>query len=406
MTDLVAPLAREDTVIQTMPDVSPTKWHLGHTSWFFEQFLLVDGPTADAGYEPFHDRFAYIFNSYYVTVGDRHCRIKRGTLSRPTLDEVIQYRQHVDRHVVELISRADEADLARLTPLIEIGLNHEQQHVELAYTDIKHVFSCNPLYPAYRQTQPTPSKATPLSFLRVAGGLCEIGYDGAEFAYDNEQPRHKTWLEPFEIADRLITNSEWIEFIDAGGYDTAAHWLSSGWATICGDKTNWASPLYWHRDADGTWSEFTLSGLNQLDLNAPVTHLSYFEADAFARWRGCRLPSEAEWEVAAATVPTDTGSHLEGGLLHPQPADASHGGLRQMMGEAWQWTKSQYVAYPGYVAPAGALGEYNGKFMCNQFVLRGSSCVTQATHARATYRNFFPPDARWQFTSLRLARDV
>ena len=407
MTSMAEPLAREDTVIQTMPDVSPTKWHLGHVTWFFEQFLLVDGPTADPGYKVFHDRFAYIFNSYYITVGDRHCRIKRGTLSRPTLDEVMDYRRHVDAAVLALIESASDDDLAELAPLLDIGLNHEQQHLELAYSDIKHVFSCNPLYPAYRRSVSSGAKATPASYLRVEGGLCEVGHQGDGFAYDNEGPRHKVWLEPFEIADRLVTNGEFLDFIESGGYETAKHWLSEGWATVNADKTNWSHPFYWHRGEDGAWKEFTLAGLVDLDLAAPATHLSYFEADAFARWRGERLPTEFEWEQAATTLPTADGGYLDGGVLHPEPASpAAEGTLRQVSGDVWQWTRSQYTPYPGYTPPEGAIGEYNGKFMCNQFVLRGASCVTQRSHARPTYRNFFPSDARWQFTGLRLARDA
>ena len=400
---MAAPLEREDTVIQTMPDVSPTKWHLGHTTWFFEQFLLVDGPTASPDYAPFDAHFAYIFNSYYVTIGDRHCRIKRGTLSRPTLDEVRAYRRSVDDHVTALIEAADDRQLALLAPLIEIGLNHEQQHLELAFTDIKHVFACNPLYPAYRRSKPTKQPATPAAMLDVEGGLVEIGHVGDGFAYDNEQPRHKVWLEPFKIADRLVANGDWLAFLDDRGYETPSLWLSAGWAAVQADPHNWRSPFYWHRKDDSRWQEYTLNGLADLDPALPVSHLSYFEADAYARWSGGRLPTEAEWEHAAATLPTDDADQS----LHPSSAARSTTPtLRQTHGHLWQWTRSQYIAYPGYVAPDGALGEYNGKFMCNQFVLRGSSCVTPTSHRRTTYRNFFPPDARWQFTGLRLAGDA
>ncbi len=401
---MAAPLAREDTVIQTMPDVSPTKWHLGHTSWFFEQFLLVDGPAADEAYEPFHDRFAYIFNSYYVTVGDRHCRIKRGTLSRPTLHEVMDYRRHVDRHVIDQLRRLDATSRAAVEPLLTIGLNHEQQHIELAYTDIKHVFSCNPLYPTYARRSDDSGEPGDLRFLGVEEGVHEIGHEGDGFSYDNERPRHRVYLRPFEIGDRLVTNGEFIEFMKDGGYDRAPLWLSEGWGTVNADRTNWSAPFYWHRVGD-EWFEFTLGGLVPLDLAAPACHLSYFEADAYAKWKGCRLPTEAEWEVAVARHATGDGSFLEDGRLHPR-RDTGGSGLRQASGEVWQWTASQYTGYPGYQPPAGALGEYNGKFMCNQFVLRGASCVTPRSHARPTYRNFFPPDARWQFTGLRLARDV
>ena len=406
---MAAPLAVEDHVIQTMPDVSPTKWHLGHTSWFFEQFLLVDGPTADPDYRVFHGRFAYLFNSYYVTVGDRHCRIKRGTLSRPTVAEVREYRAHVDRAMLALIARADEIGLRAIAPLVEIGLNHEQQHQELAYADIKHVFSCNPLYPTYKQF---PHDATPLrgggrpeTFTSVQGGLHDIGYDAPGFSYDNERPRHRAYLADFEISDRLVTNGEYLDFVESGGYAEPRHWLSDGWATACADRANWSHPFYWHRGDDGRWREFTLNGLIDLDPAAPACHLSYYEADAYAKWRGLRLPTEAEWEVACRQLvgdPSDA-NFQETGRLHPRPA---HGDDRQFLGDCWEWTQSQYTAYPGYRAPPGALGEYNGKFMCNQFVLRGGSCATPRSHIRPTYRNFFPPDARWQFTGLRLARDA
>ncbi len=403
---LAAPLETEDQVIQTMPDVSPTKWHLAHTSWFFEQFLLVDGPTADPDYRVFHDRYAYLFNSYYVTVGDRHCRIKRGTLSRPTVDEIRAYRRHVDHAMAGLIGRADAADQAAIAPLLEIGLHHEQQHQELGYTDIKHVFACNPLYPAYREPGgqvPAAGGARPAEWLPVDAGLYEVGHDGEGFAYDNESPRHKVYLRGFAIADRAVTNGDFLKFVESGGYDEAAHWLSAGWAQVNADKLNWSHPFYWHRNADGSWGEFTLRGLVALDPFAPVCHLSYFEADAYARWKGRRLPTEFEWEIACRLHgnPADGGNFQEDGHLHPRAA--AHSGF---LGDCWEWTSSQYTAYPGYVAPPGALGEYNGKFMCNQFVLRGGSCVTPRSHVRPTYRNFFPPDARWQFTGLRLARDV
>ena len=403
---LAAPLEREDMVIQTMPDVSPTKWHLGHTSWFFEQFLLIDGPAADPDYKVFHERFAYVFNSYYVTVGDRHCRIKRGTLSRPTVAEVLDYRRHVDDAMIELIRSADAAGLRALAPLIEIGLHHEQQHQELLTTDIKHVFSCNPLYPAYGIAD-LKSKISnrPERFLEVEGGVHEIGHCGEDFAYDNESPRHKVYLNDFAVTDRLVTNGEFLEFVEGGGYGESRHWLSAGWAAACGNRADWSHPFYWHRGDYGGWREFTLSGLIDLDPAAPACHLSYFEADAYARWRGLRLPTEAEWEVACRLHGDfDRGGNFqEGGRLHPRPAA---GDDRQFAGDCWEWTQSQYSAYPGYRPPPGAMGEYNGKFMCNQFVLRGGSCATPQSHARPTYRNFFPPDARWQFTGLRLARDA
>ena len=400
---LAAPLAVEDMVIQTMPDVSPTKWHLGHTSWFFEQFLLVDGPTADPAYEVFHDRFAYIFNSYYVTVGDRHCRIKRGTLSRPTVEDVRAYRQHVDAAVVEMLESLDADEAERIASLVTIGLNHEQQHQELLATDIKHIFACNPLYPAYRPDDGPGPRAMPMQFVDVDGGLVEIGHEGDGFAYDNESPRHQVFLRPYAIADRLVTNGEFLEFVESGGYGQARFWLSDGWAAVQHDAANWSHPLYWHRDGS-RWCEFTMAGLVPLDPHAPACHLSYFEADAYAKWRGLRLPTEFEWEHACPADVTDDANFQNPDRLHPAAA-AGHG-LRQMHGDCWEWTRSQYEPYPGYTAPDGALGEYNGKFMCNQFVLRGGSCATPRSHSRRTYRNFFPPDARWQFSGVRLAKDL
>ena len=410
---LAEPLETEDYVIQTMPDVSPTKWHLAHTTWFFEQFLLVDGPTADPDYRVFHDRFAYLFNSYYVTVGDRHCRIKRGTIGRPTVGEIYDYRRHVDEQMARLIASADDDGLKQIAPLVEIGLHHEQQHQELAYTDLKHVFACNPLYPVYRDRDvPVSNGVDALRFVRFDEGLREVGHGGEGFAYDNEQPRHRVYLAAFDIGDRLVTNGEFLEFVESGGYRNVPLWLSAGTAAVAADPTNWSHPFYWHHDDDGTWSEFTLSGLRPLGRDEPVTHLSYFEADAYARWKGCRLPTEFEWEVACAESNCDPrdGNFVDDENYHPVPAPhsslpASHS-LGQMFGDVWEWTASQYTPYPGYKAPPGALGEYNGKFMCNQFVLRGGSCVTPRSHVRATYRNFFPPDARWQFTGLRLARDA
>lgn len=414
---LTEPLETEDFVIQTMPDVSPMKWHLAHTSWFFEQFLLIDRPHPPTGladaYKPFHPRYAYLFNSYYVTVGDRHCRIKRGTLSRPTVDDVFAYRGHVDEQIAALIQAADEEELSQVAPLIEIGLHHEQQHQELACTDLKHVFSCNPLYPAYREREiPISDEIAPAQFVRFDEGLHEVGHTENGFAYDNERPRHKVYLRAFEIADRLVTNGEFLEFIEAGGYDEVPLWLSEGAATVAADRTNWRHPFYWHYEGQ-TWWQYTLGGLQELNLDEPVCHLSYYEADAFARWKGCRLPTEFEWEVACARsrcAPRD-GNFLEDEVQHPVPLRQSstgdgHSPLRQMFGDVWEWTASQYSPYPGYQPAAGALGEYNGKFMCNQFVLRGGSCATPRSHIRSTYRNFFPPDARWQFTGLRLARDA
>ena len=412
---LTQPLETEDFVLQTMPDVSPAKWHLGHTSWFFEQFLLGDySASGGREYRPFHAKFAYLFNSYYVSVGDRHCRIKRGTLGRPTVKEIFDYRGYVDEHMVRLLETADEAQLARLSPLLEIGLNHEQQHQELLVTDIKHVFSCNPLYPVYRD-QPAPAKrALPeMPFVGFDAALREVGHAGDGFAFDNEGPRHKVYVHAFELASRLVTNGEYLEFIEAGGYQNVPLWLSAGAAAVAQDSIVWGQPFYWQREGQ-QWYQFTLAGLRELDPDEPVCHLSYFEADAYARWKGCRLPTEFEWEVACIQSGCDVadGNFIDDAILHPTPARPSQlpasnsQPLSQMYGDVWEWTASQYTPYPGYTPPAGALGEYNGKFMCNQFVLRGGSCATPRSHIRPTYRNFFPPDARWQFTGLRLARDL
>jgi ergothioneine biosynthesis protein EgtB len=392
-------LATEDYVVQSMPDVSPTKWHLAHTSWFFEQFVLVPHL---AGYQPLNPTYLFLFNSYYVNAGERHCRAQRGYISRPTVAEVFDYRRHVDERMMELLGTAGEPLLGMLRPLVEIGIHHEQQHQELLLTDLKHVFSVNPLRVVYRpRTAEAPAEAAPLKWIAFDGGLHWIGHEGEAFSYDNEGPRHREWLEPFELGSRLVTNGEYLDFIADGGYQRPELWLSAGWATV--QENGWTEPYYWERHGDA-YKVFTLSGMRDVAPAEPVAHLSYFEADAFARWAGARLPTEAEWEVAAATVPM-RGNLVESGLFHPAPAPAGEG-LQQMYGDVWQWTRSQYVPYPGYQPPPGALGEYNGKFMCNQFVLRGGSCATSATHIRPTYRNFFPPDATWQFTGVRLARDV
>lgn len=393
-TALCDPLEPEDLVVQSMPDASPAKWHLAHTSWFFEQFLLK--PYLKR-YEPFHPKYEYLFNSYYESVGPMHTRADRGLLTRPTASEVFSYREHVDHHMVELIESSVEDD--RIANIATLGLNHEQQHQELLLTDIKHLFSRNPLLPAYASSAPaSAAEVAPLRFLPFEGGIKEVGATGKHFCFDNETPRHRALVEPFALADRLIVNSEYRDFIRDGGYRRPEFWLSDGWAMV--KQAGWVRPLYW---SEGTDAEFTLTGLRALQPNAPVTHLSYYEADAFARWAGMRLASEAEWEIAASLLPV-RGNLLNSRLLHPAPAEAS-GTLKQMFGDAWEWTSSSYSAYPGFRAAAGALGEYNGKFMCNQFVLRGGSCVTPLEHIRATYRNFFYPHARWQFTGLRLAKD-
>ncbi len=390
---LCDPLVTEDYVVQSMPDVSPTKWHLAHTTWFWETFLLAPHLP---GYVPFDPAFAFLFNSYYVTVGDRHCRQNRGQLSRPTVADVYAYRRHVDAGMERLLD-----DLpAAAADLIDIGLNHEQQHQELMLTDVKHVFWVNPLRPAYRPARPSAAaEGVPMKWVKFDGGVRQIGHAGDAFAFDNESPRHKVYLEPFELGSRLVTNGEWKRFMEDGGYARADCWLSAGLATAKAEE--WRAPMYWI-EQDGQWWNHTLTGLRPVVDAEPVCHVSYFEADAFARWAGSRLPTEAEWEVAAESVPL-AGRFVEHGDGHPAPAVAGDG-LQQMFGDVWQWTASAYLGYPGFRPPPGALGEYNGKFMCNQFVLRGGSVATPASHIRRTYRNFFPPDARWQFMGLRLAR--
>jgi ergothioneine biosynthesis protein EgtB len=391
---LCEPLVTEDYLIQSMPDISPTKWHIAHTSWFFETFLLT---AALPGYTPFHPRFSYLFNSYYNAVGDRWSRPQRGLLSRPTVAEVYRYRRYVDQHMLELLDRIDTlpVDLA----VVALGLHHEQQHQELMLTDIKHVFSINPLRPVYRDyKRPAAQEAAPLHWNAYPEGIVAIGYDGDDFAFDNEFPRHRVFVEPFQIGSRLITNGEYLEFIADGGYRQPLLWLSDGWATV--QAQGWAAPLYWEQ-IDGEWWQFSLAGMRKVDPAEPVCHVSFYEADAYARWAGARLPSEAEWEIAAAGASL-AGNFVEDGYYHPTPAADT----TQLFGDVWEWTSSPYTSYPGYHPVDGALGEYNAKFMCNQMVLRGGSCATSCTHIRPTYRNFFPPDARWQFMGVRLAKEA
>ena len=393
--DICEPLQTEDFVVQSMADASPTKWHLAHTSWFFEQFLLKALLT---GYRAFHADFEYLFNSYYQTVGRMHERPQRGLLTRPTVEEVLSYRAHVDEHMQKLFRARPEDE--RLLTVATLGLNHEQQHQELILTDIKHLFSRNPLLPAYKPAaEESNDAAAPLRFISFDGGVREIGASGNHFCFDNELPRHRTLVEPYALADRLVTNAEYLEFIRDGGYRRPEFWLSDGWSTV--QREGWTRPIYWSEALD---REFTLHGLQPLRSAAPACHISFYEADAFARWAGARLPSEAEWELAAESLPV-IGNLLNSGALHPQSAGVQPG-MKQMFGDVWEWTSSPYVAYPGYQAPPGALGEYNGKFMCNQVVLRGGSCVTPADHIRASYRNFFYADARWQFMGVRLARNL
>ena len=396
---LCAPLCVEDYVLQTADYASPPKWHLAHVSWFFETFLLE--PFAP-DYRCFDPHYRSLFNSYYEQIGRMHPRPDRGHLSRPTVETVYRYRAHVDAAMAQLISCADDADWPVVAERLAIGLNHEQQHQELVLTDIKQHFSVNPLRPAYRDDLAgvAGSPALTLDWQSFDGGLVTCGHDGDGFAYDNETPRHKVFLAPYALANRLVTNGEYLEFVDAGGYRDPALWLSDGWNTVLAQS--WTQPRYWEQ-RDGAWLEFTLGGLRPLDLNAPVSHVSYFEAEAYAAWAGARLPREAEWEHAAGTVHI-AGNFVDSGLLHPRAATGS-GGLRQMFGDVWEHTASAYLAYPGYRHASGALGEYNGKFMSGQMVLRGGSCVTPADHVRRTYRNFFYPHERWQFQGFRLAKD-
>lgn len=393
---LTAPLAPEDQVVQTMPDVSPTKWHLAHVTWFFERFLLQ---AHQPGYRPFDERWHYLFNSYYQSVGEMHARPRRGLLSRPTVAEILEYRAHVDRAMPPLLERARHD--AELAFLLRLGLAHEQQHQELLLTDIWHVLWSNPLGPAYDAAlarPPAAHPAAPLSWLEHEGGECLLGATGREFCFDNETPRHAVMLRPHALASRLVTNAEYRDFIEAGGYREPSLWLADGWGSVQGE--GWRGPLYWSEDAT---RQFTLAGWQPLDPAAPVSHVSFYEADAYARWAGARLPLEAEWEAAAATLPV-AGNFLESGRL--LPAAAASTGLTQLFGDVWEWTASPYVAYPGFRPLAGSLGEYNGKFMCNQLSVRGGSALSSADHLRASYRSFFYAHQRWQMLGFRLARDL
>jgi ergothioneine biosynthesis protein EgtB len=396
-----APLSPEDAVVQSMPEASPAKWHLAHTSWFFETFLLTD---PKIGCPPFDPAFGYLFNSYYEAVGPRHPRPRRGLLTRPTLGEVYGYRSHVDVAVEERLQRLGEEDRHRLFPVLELGLNHEQQHLELILTDIKHAFAQNPLRPVYRE-EPVPAAAgeiPPASWTTFPAGVYSIGHAGAGFAFDNETPRHRVFLEKFEVASRPVTCGEFLTFVDDGGYARPELWLSDGWHTH--QAHVWESPSYWERHTT-CWRQFTLGGTREVNPAEPVCHVSFYEADAFARWAGARLPTEAEWEVAAPEI-LAAADPFAPARLHPAPLTADCHSHPTAAGAVWEWTQSAYAAYPGYRPAAGALGEYNGKFMCNQLVLRGGSCLTPRSHLRFTYRNFFPPETRWQFTGLRLARSL
>ena len=402
-------LEPEDYVVQSMPDVSPTKWHLAHTSWFFETFVVKVWLPSYRSEVP---QYAYLFNSYYNAAGDMHRRDLRGLISRPTVAETYRFRESIDDCVLKLLGDADEALLAEIEPVLTLGLHHEQQHQELLVTDIKHVFSQNPLYPVFAEagTENQIGRMAPQLFVEFEEAIVSIGHDGAGFSYDNEGPRHRALIPAFALSNRLITNGEYLSFMEAGGYTRPEFWLSLGWTTV--NEQRWQAPLYWEQ-RDGAWWNFTLSGFRPVNEAEPVTHISYFEADAYANWDGARLPTEFEWEHAAADLPSD-GNFVDTGRFHPAPAPNEAGslstrngtaGLQQMFGDVWEWTRSAYLPYPGYRAVPGALGEYNGKFMCNQMVLRGGSCASPGTHLRASYRNFFPPDARWQFSGFRLAKD-
>ncbi len=419
---LAEPLSPEDQVVQSMPDASPAKWHLAHTTWFWETFIL-----APAGVAVFDPAYAFLFNSYYEALGARHPRPQRGLLTRPDLDGVRRYRTYVDEHMQRLLDR-DRLDQAA-RDLVALGLAHEEQHQELLLTDILHLFAQNPLKPAYRPGPPPAAAGVagtcgePAAYIEFPGGVVEIGVrhvasDGASgFAFDNEGPRHKVYLQPFQLADRLVVNAEWLAFIEDGGYARPELWLSDGWA--CATAERWSAPLYWAR-VNGAWQGFGLEGAGPLDPAAPVTHVSFYEADAFARWRRRRLPTEMEWEYAASQARAQTtiadGNFRESGALRPLPLSppdrtqtsnsAAPTDLHQMFGDVWEWTASPYAPYPGFRPAPGAVGEYNGKFMINQMVLRGGSCVTPRAHIRPSYRNFFQPHQRWQFTGVRLADDL
>ena len=417
---LAETLTPEDATLQSMPDASPAKWHLAHTTWFFETFLVSPAPPEVSGYEPVNPAFAVLFNSYYNTVGEQFPRPQRGLISRPTLDEVKEYRRRVDDAVAALADCDAIGDAAR--HVLTIGLHHEQQHQELLLTDIKHALSINPIEPAYR---PDPRQAAsglavpPPDWVPFEGGVYPIGHTGDGFAYDNESPRHDALLQAYQLASRPVTCGEYLDFIADGGYDTPTLWLAEGWSTV--QAEGWRAPLYWRQDGDG-WSEFTLAGRTPVNPAAPVTHVSYFEADAYARWAGARLPTEFEWEAACVSCSDGPGQGTgfadklidAGQAIHPtspaQPRPSSPSsrpqapGLSQLLGDVWEWTASPYTPYPGYRAAEGALGEYNGKFMVNQQVLRGGSCATSSDHIRPTYRNFFATAARWQFSGVRLAR--
>jgi ergothioneine biosynthesis protein EgtB len=399
-TALSEGLSAEDCALQSMPDASPIKWHLAHTSWFFETFVLEQ---AVPGYRHFHPQYRVLFNSYYVTVGERHPRAERGLVSRPGLDDILCYREHVDGAMQALLRDVDALSQA-MQALIELGLNHEQQHQELMLTDLKHLFSRNPLQPAYREASArvTGASVPAIQWHDYAGGQHRIGHASDSFAFDNELPSHRVFLERYALGSRLVTNGEYRSFIEDGGYMRADLWLSDGWDAVQAQR--WQAPLYWQQQSQN-WQVFTLSGTEEINPAEPVCHVSYYESDAYARWAGARLPTEFEWEAAAASLPAE-GNLVERGALRPLAvADRQADHPQQMFGDVWEWTSSSYAPYPGYRTAPGAVGEYNGKFMVNQYVLRGGSFATPQSHIRSSYRNFFPAPARWQFMGIRLARD-
>jgi ergothioneine biosynthesis protein EgtB len=395
---IAAPLQIEDMVVQTMPDISPTKWHWAHTSWFFETFVLERW---ERDFEPFHTQYRYLFNSYYQQVGPQFPRPQRGLLSRPTVDDVRRYRESVDARVGALFE-GDVPEPEEVARVLEVGIHHEQQHQELMYTDIKHVLGTNPLRPAYGPALVRSATGfdPPREWQAFEAGTREIGHPGPGFAYDNELPRHQVLAPAFRLATRPVTTAGYLEFVEDGGYERPELWLSDGWDCVRG--RGWRAPFYWEQ-RDGEWWQYTLAGMRALVEDEPVCHVSYYEADAFATWAGARLPTEVEWETAAAAERV-AGNLATGATPHPGRAARPEGPIAQLFGDVWEWTASPYGPYPGFRPPSGALGEYNGKFMCNQFVLRGGSCATPSGHVRPSYRNFFPPDARWQFSGLRLAR--
>ncbi len=401
---LAAPLSPEDQTVQSMPDVSPTKWHRAHVTWFFETFVLAEH---EQHFAPYQDKYWFLFNSYYESLGPRYSRPDRGLITRPGAHDVGEYRGNVDDRMRDLVATLDDGTLQKLASTIELGFHHEQQHQELLLMDIKHVLSRNPLEPAYGGSRRAPCEPDAMTFVDVEGGLVEIGHEGEGFSFDNELPRHRQWLEPYRIADRLVTNGEWLEFMADGGYRRPEFWLSDGWAKVTAD--GWRAPFYW-ADHDGVWLEHTLHGTWPVNPGLPVAHVSFYEAEAYASWAGKRLPSEAEWEHAVVADGQADAAHSGGNLAdlqhyHPAPAPAAGGEhrLRQVYGDCWEWTSSAYHAYPGFHPPEGAIGEYNGKFMSNQMVLRGGCALTPPGHARATYRNFFPHASRWALSGVRLA---